>query len=605
MIVTDWQGRHGLDGAAHQAAFDDLVRRGYRLVKIASYDAGGTPRYASVWHRQQGNPWRALHGVTEDRYQAAIDSWAGEGFRPIDLSVVRSGGVTRFSAIWGQEAGLPWIARHRLTAIEYQQLFDDLSSQGYRLRCFSPYDNGYGERFACIWDRYAGPKWQALHGLRPEEYQSEFDRQVKGGYRLIRSVGYDSGFGLRYATIWEESPGYPWRARHGLPDANHQAEFDASVRDNMLLVDLSGFRDGGSVAFTTLWEQGAWAPERRTPVSDLIVPFMQKWAVPGFSLAIARDGVLRAAHCIGYSNRITREMLTPNTRLRLASLAKPITSVAIHLLLEQGRLELGDRVFGPGGLLGTTFGTQPYSARVLQITVQHLLEHSAGGWANDASDPMFQQPGLSQTDLISWTLDHAPLISDPGTRYAYSNFGYCLLGRIIERVSGQSYGDFVRQFVLHPAGAAQTILAARPASERAYPEAMYFGAFPAAPYEIPIDRMDAHGGWAGSPTEVLRFLCRVDARTPPPDLLQPATIAAMKAASLVNPALLGGPGYARGWAVNEFGTVWHDGTLAGTQSILVQVADGRQWCAACSAGQPGSGLGGEFDQLMWQVQAVA
>lgn len=372
----------------------------------------------------------------------------------------------------------------------------------------------------------------------------------------------------------------------------------------MFLVDLSGYRDGVSVAFTTIWEQGAWAPERRGSVFDLVVPFMQKWAVPGFSLAVARDGVLRAAHSIGYANRITREMITPDNRLRLASVAKPITSVAVHLLIEQGRLALMDRVFGPGSLLGTTFGTQPYSARVLQIMVQHLLEHSACGWANDAFDPMFQQPGLSQTDLISWTLDNAPLSLDPGTAYAYSNFGYCLLGRIIERVSGLNYGDFVRQFALNPAGASQFVLADRTALERAYPEAMYFGAFPAAPYELRIDRMDAHGGWAGSPTEVLCFLSRVDARTPPPDLLQSETIATMTTASTVNPALPGDPGYAHGWAVNDVGTIWHDGTLAGTQAILVQVADGRQWCAVCSTGQPNTGLGGELDALMWQVQAM-
>ena len=237
--------------------------------------------------------------------------------------------------------------------------------------------------------------------------------------------------------------------------------------------------------------------------------------------------------------------------------------------------------------------------------MQHLLEHSAGGWTNDNADPMFQQPGLSQVDLISWTLDNAPLTSDPGINYAYSNFGYCLLGRIIEAVSGLSYGEFVRQHVLNPAGASQMVLAGRSAAERAYPEAMYFGMFPMAPYGLRIDRMDAHGGWIGSPTEVLRFLSRVDTRTSPPDLLQPATIAAMTTASAVNPALPGDPGYARGWAVNDVGTIWHDGTLPGTQAILVQVADGRQWCAACSTGRPNTALASEFDALMWQVQAVA
>ena len=82
VIVTDWQGRHGLDAAAHQAGFDDLSGRGYRLAKITSYDAGGTPRYASIWHRQDGNPWRALHGVSEDRYQEAIDDWGPRATGP-------------------------------------------------------------------------------------------------------------------------------------------------------------------------------------------------------------------------------------------------------------------------------------------------------------------------------------------------------------------------------------------------------------------------------------------------------------------------------------------------------------------------------------------
>jgi CubicO group peptidase (beta-lactamase class C family) len=605
MIVNDWQGRHGLDAGAHQAAFNDLTARGYRLIKIASYDAGGTPLYASVWHRQNGNAWRAVHGVPEAAYQEAIDNWGAEGFRPIDLSVARSGGVTRFSAIWEQEVGLPWIARHRLTAAEYQLLFDDLSAHGFRLRCVSPYDNGDGERFACIWDLYAGPSWLAQHGLSPEAYQIDFDRHVEAGFRLVRSVGYDSGSGPLYATIWEQSPGHPWRARHGLPDANYQADFDQSVGENMFLVDLSAFWSAGSASFTTIWEQGSWAPERRGPVSDLVVPFMQKWAVPGFSLAIAQDGLPRAAHCFGYSNRITREIVTPETRLRLASVSKPITSTAVHLLIEQGRLTLTDLVFGAGGILGTTFGTQPYSARVLEITVQHLLEHSAGGWANDGADPMFQQPGLSQADLISWTLDNTALNFDPGTAYAYSNFGYCLLGRIVERVSGLSFGDFVRQSVLNPAGASQMVLAGASASERAYPEAMYFGVVPAAPYGLRLDRMDAHGGWAGTPQDVLRFLSIVDTRTPPADLLQPATITAMTTASAVNPAAMGDPGYARGWAVNNAGTIWHDGTLPGTQAILVQVADGRQWCATCSTGRPNTPLAEEFDALLWQVQAVA
>lgn len=329
---------------------------------------------------------------------------------------------------------------------------------------------------------------------------------------------------------------------------------------------------------------------------------MQKWAVPGFSFALARGGSIRAARTFGYANRITREIATPDHRFRIASVSKPITSTAVHLLIDQGRLALADLVFGPGALLGTTYGTVPYSARVKALTLRHLLEHSAGGWTNDSNDPMFRQLTLSQNALITWTLDNQPLGAAPGTIYGYSNFGYCLLGRIIERVSGLSYGDFVRRFVLAPAGANQATLAGATAPDRADREALYAGLDLAEPYGIRVDRMDSHGGWVAAPSDVLRFLFSVDGLPSPSDLLRPATRTDMTTASAVRPVTATTPGYARGWSVNSVGTIWHDGTLPGTQSILVRPSDGRGWFAVCNAGRPGSGLAGEFDDLMWKVQ---
>jgi CubicO group peptidase (beta-lactamase class C family) len=604
MIVTDWQARHGLTAAAFQDEFDQLASRGYRLIKVSGYDIEGEPRYAGVWYMQQGNRWQARHGISEADYQAAIEALGREGYRPVDISVFRSQERTLFCAIWEEEAGLPWIAKHRLTPTQYQNLFDELSASGYRLRCMSPYEDQEGERYACIWDRYNGPAWEARHGLTAEEYQQEFDIQLRRGYRLVRVVGYSLNGATRYAAIWEQSPGHPWQARHGVPHGSYQQEFDAHAAAGRHLVDLSGYRAAGSAEYTTIWEQ---APERdfaSEPANSLIVPFMQKWAVPGLSLAIARNGSLRGTRCFGYANRITREVVTEDCRFRLASLSKPITSAAVHLLIEQGQLALSDRVFGTGSVLGAVYGMKPYSTWLRSIAVQHLLEHSAGGWVNDSNDPMFQQPTLSQSALITWTLDNQPLTAAPGTQYGYSNFGYCLLGRIIEQVSGQSYRDFVQQNVLIPCGAGQMSLAGRSASERLLPEAMYFGAQLAAPYELPIERMDAHGGWIGTPSDVIRFLMRVDGFPQPSDLLQPATVAVITTPSAVNPGSPTMPGYAQGWAVNTAGTVWHDGTLPGTQAIVVRVADQREWCAVCNMGRPNTQLGLELDNLMWQVQAL-
>jgi hypothetical protein len=150
------------------------------------------------------------------------------------------------------------------------------------------------------------------------------------------------------------------------------------------------------------------------------------------------------------------------------------------------------------------------------------------------------------------------------------------------------------------------ILAEQTALGRANFEPMYFGFYDGAPYELPIGRMDAHGGWIGSPADMLNFLAKVDGSANPADILEAATLDAMTRPSSVEPGSDDAAGYAQGWATrSDSGSVFHNGELEGTEAILVRVSDGRQWCAVCNAGRPGSTMQEELDHLMWKVQAIA
>ncbi|MEM5650956.1 serine hydrolase domain-containing protein [Bacillus cereus] len=119
-------------------------------------------------------------------------------------------------------------------------------------------------------------------------------------------------------------------------------------------------------------------------------------------------------------------------------------------MIEAGQLNMGDRVFGRNAILSTTYGTKQYNRNIEKITVQHLLEHTSG-WVR-TQDPMFSHFDLNQHQLITWMLDNESQTYVPGQTYDYLNFGYLLLGRIIEQVSGMSYADYVRQHVLAPCG---------------------------------------------------------------------------------------------------------------------------------------------------------
>src|SRR5699024_5493340 len=166
----------------------------------------------------------------------------------------------------------------------------------------------------------------------------------------------------------------------------------------------------------------------------------------------------------------------------------------------------------------TQYGTQPYGKYITDITISNLLHHTEGGWGNTQDDPMFSHYDFSQVQLISWTLDHQPLIHPPGTHYQYSNFGYCILGRVIEQLTGMSYATFVQDSILKPIGVMDMQIAGNTRGDRKPNEVIYYQ--PAGnPHGFNVTRMDSHGGWIASATNIVRFLVHIDDFPHPPDIL--------------------------------------------------------------------------------------
>jgi CubicO group peptidase (beta-lactamase class C family) len=320
--------------------------------------------------------------------------------------------------------------------------------------------------------------------------------------------------------------------------------------------------------------------------------FMAEFAVPGFSVAFGhRDKlVFRAAY--GVADELSREELTVDHTFRIASISKPLTAVAVFGLIEQGKLKPGDKVFGPGGLLVVDSG-KDLPPRVGEITIHHLLTHTAGGWGNDREDPMFQHLELGHADLIARTLRDLPLQHDPGTSYAYSNFGYCLLGRVVEKLTAKSYDRHVQEAVLDRCDIRAMKIAGSTLAERASGEVAYHGRNGENPYDMNVRRMDAHGGWIARPDDLVKFLIHTDGFAETPDLLQEATLTEMSQGTKAN------TGYASGWAVNAVPNRWHSGSLPGTATIAVTTASGMCWAGFANARSPG--ISPALDRVMWAI----
>ena len=171
----------------------------------------------------------------------------------------------------------------------------------------------------------------------------------------------------------------------------------------------------------------------------------------------AKDGRLVLAKGYGMAD-MAGEAATPETMFLLASLSKPITAAAILKLIEEGKLRLDDFVIDYLRHLVPAKG--PRDPQV-KVTIRQLLNHS-GGWDRDkGGDPSTWTPQVAQrfglpaqptaNQLIAFIMT-APLDFEPGTQTHYSNLGYIYLGAVIEKVTGQSYENYVRKNVLEPMG---------------------------------------------------------------------------------------------------------------------------------------------------------
>ncbi len=118
----------------------------------------------------------------------------------------------------------------------------------------------------------------------------------------------------------------------------------------------------------------------------------------------------------------------------------------LGLIMFSGKLSLNSTVFGPGSILGTEYGTQPYSQFLLKVKVVHLLEHTSGGWgAVTTRNVIAAYYGYNQSAYIGVEIDKYGPVYEPGTVYDFANFGYYLLGVIITKVSGKPYEQYVKE----------------------------------------------------------------------------------------------------------------------------------------------------------------
>jgi len=176
---------------------------------------------------------------------------------------------------------------------------------------------------------------------------------------------------------------------------------------------------------------------------------------PGCAVLVVKDGQPVFKKGYGVTDLRTFHAITPATNFRLASLTKEFTATAIMLVVHDGQLHYDDS-------LTHIFPDFPAYGRA--ITVRQMLNHTSG--LIDYEDLLAQKysgvpddkiPQIRDADVLELLKQQSTTKFPPGTRWEYSNSGYVVLAMVVEKVSGMSFGDFLRERIFKPLGMSRTI----------------------------------------------------------------------------------------------------------------------------------------------------
>jgi CubicO group peptidase (beta-lactamase class C family) len=242
------------------------------------------------------------------------------------------------------------------------------------------------------------------------------------------------------------------------------------------------------------------------PLDRAVIDFMDRCDCRSAALAVSRNGKLLFSRGYGWRDAVETKRTMPDAILRIGGVTQPITAAAVRKLIRDGKLSLDTKAFKYLNLKPLRFANP--DPRLNDITISDLLEHR-GGWDSHTFDPFTDLRAVEKSlkvtrrprpiEIVRFMMTE-PLQFDPGSQKVFSNLGYCVLGRVIEKATGKSYGNYIKEDLFRPLGIEDIKPARHFADQRDQREVGY------PVRDVPIETMDSFGGLVASAPSLCKFL---------------------------------------------------------------------------------------------------
>lgn len=511
-----WSEYHDFTAADHQGKFNALMPQGYRMISLSVYGDASNPRYAAVWVKRAGPAWAAAHNMSTALFQQNFDKYSKMGYRLVLVTATGPSSNPLFAAVWEKspDGHIP-VSRINLVKANAQVPATDPNTIDYWLNfarqagnrdikeaknrvtesipsTLAVYGSSNDPRYAIVLE--PNPTrigWSADLGYPAvdvsADYQKRVNAEVSGFYRPVTTT-LTSDF--HYWGFFRDDAIGPWVARHDLTRATLDAEIAAWKAKGYFPISIQGGGVTGNTRYTALFAQNeevvqpvftpTGAPS--TPLVDKVIrDFMTANGLHHAGLGVVKDNKLIIAK--GYTLAAPGFPLAgPQTYFRQASVSKVLTAMMIQKLIQDGKILNEDVTLN--SILGwkSKNGSEPWDANFNKITIRQLLQHMSGlkkDWnptSFEIAEALKKTTAIGNGDIKEYLLTRTVTSAKPGVKSQYSNIGYWLLARVIEKLTNLTYIEAVRANITKPLGANRIRLAYDLVQYQPADEARYFDA---------------------------------------------------------------------------------------------------------------------------------
>jgi CubicO group peptidase (beta-lactamase class C family) len=453
------------DANHHQSRWDELANTGWRMISLSVY--GSPARYAAVWVQRSGPRFVGIHGADADTYQKWFDEWTAKGMVSTIVTVTGPANGPTYAGVMEELSVGSW-QRCGLPLAEFETQNAELRKRSMFLKSFREYGSSANRVYCALWHQSSTfEKWNAYPTQSYDTYQATFEAEVQKRY--WRPAYVTNSQDHQISSFFTDTSIGSWIARHGLTAQGVLDEHTKHGEIGLYPIQIQGGGSDSNTRFAVLFAEQD-SPSARIwtvngpaatgfadnaaavqQIDSLMQTFMQASGVRQAQVAIGKAGriLLERAYTWAEPDRHRTE---PVDRFLLASVSKMFVAGCIQHMYDTGAITPTTKVYPTLGY------SSPADPRSDDITIEMLVQHSGGYDRSISPDPVLimRQIALdrggpapaSMKDIVDWVYKR-PLDFDPGSRQFYSNYGYMLLSYLVERVSGQSYVNYLRTNVLN------------------------------------------------------------------------------------------------------------------------------------------------------------